>query len=437
MRDLLLALIIGGLIPVALFRPVVGVYLWAWISVMNPHTLAFGFARSVPWAMIIAVVTLVSVLLHKRSRHALPMSIGMGLLILLMLIVTMTSIFSMNNPSDVWERWMFFGKTVLMLLVSLLVLRGRKQIEILLWVLVLSVGFYGVKGGVWTVLTGGGGRVLGAPGGMLAGNNELAVGLIMVLPWAYYLYQVAKYRWLRWALGFSMVSIAFGILGSQSRGALIALLAIALMLGLKGKHPIRTSLGLLLLLASAIAIMPDSWTDRMETISTFGEDRSAMSRVWTWQTLWNLALDRPLVGGGFRSDSAEVFAIYSPEMGRGTFSQDSFVAHSIYFQALGEHGFPGLIVYLSFGVWIWIAAGRLGKRTEGTPEFGTWVPLLMRMCQISLLGFAVGGAFLSLMLLDLPYYIFGVVALVRASVPVSEIFGGNVANTRIDRLVRS
>lgn len=437
MRDLLLALLMAGLIPVALFRPVVGVYLWAWVSMMNPHTLAFGFAKAVPWAMIIAVVTLVSVLVHKRSRHSLPMSVGMGLLLMLLLLMTVTSVFSINNPTEVWERWVFFMKTVLMLLVTLVVLRGRKQIEILLWVLVVSVGFYGVKGGIWTVLTGGGGRVWGPPGGMLAGNNELAVGLIMVLPLAYYLFLVAERRWLRWALGFSMVAMAFGILGSQSRGALLALLAIALMLGLKGKRPVRTTLALLVLSASAITFMPDSWTERMETISTYGEDRSAMSRVWTWQTLWNLALDRPLIGGGFRSDSAEVFSIYSPDQGRGSFSQDSYVAHSIYFQALGEHGFPGLILYLSFGIWIWVAAGRLGRQTKDDPEFGAWVPQLMRMCQISLLGFAVGGAFLSMMLLDLPYYLFGIVALARASVPNPQQANGFAGNAQNNRLARS
>lgn len=417
MRDVLLALLLAGMIPVALFRPAVGVYLWTWVSVMNPHTLAYGFAREVPWAMIIAIVTLLSFVINRGRRHALPMSGGMVLLLTLMVIVTITSYFSLNNPNDVWERWIFFMKILLMLLITVMVLRGRNQIETLLWVLVVSIGFYGVKGGVWTLLTGGGGRVWGPPGGMMAGNNELAVGLVLVLPWAFYLYQVTARRWVKRMLVFAMVAMAFGILGTQSRGALLALLAIALLLGLKGRHPIRTTLGLAALTVSAIAFMPDSWSSRMETISSYNQDASAMSRLWTWRTLWNLAVDRPLVGGGFRSDSIEVFSQYSPEEGRGTFLHDAYVAHSIYFQALGEHGFPGLIIYLSLGIWTWVAAGRLGRRTQGDPEFSAWVPLLMRMCQVSLLGFAVGGGFLSLMLLDLPYYIFGIVVLARASVP--------------------
>ena len=37
------------------------------------------------------------------------------------------------------------------------------------------------------------------------------------------------------------------------------------------------------------------------------------------------------------------------------------------------------------------------------------MPQLMRMVQVSLVGFAVGGAFLSFAYLDLPYYVMGFV----------------------------
>jgi probable O-glycosylation ligase (exosortase A-associated) len=281
---------------------------------------------------------------------------------------------------------------------------------------VISLGFYGVKGGIWTVATGGGNRVWGPPGGMIAGNNELGVALVMVTPLLYYLFATTSRRLVKWALGIGMVFLAFGVLGTQSRGALLSLVAMAFVLGLKGKNPFRSSIGLAVLVLVAIAFMPDSWTQRMDTIQGYRDDTSAMSRLWTWQTLWNLAMDRPFLGGGFRSDSAIVFSLYSPIEGRDLFSQDVFVAHSIYFQALGEHGFPGLILYVSIGVWSWFAAARLSKQTVNDPEFSVWVPLLMRMCQASLVGFAVGGAFLSLMNLDVPFYIPAIVILTQATV---------------------
>jgi len=64
----------------------------------------------------------------------------------------------------------------------------------------------------------------------------------------------------------------------------------------------------------------------------------------------------------------------------------------------------------------WMRAGKLALLTRDDAEFGPWVPLLMRMVQVSLIGFAVGGAFLSLVHFDLPYYILSFVILVDATV---------------------
>jgi O-antigen ligase len=95
------------------------------------------------------------------------------------------------------------------------------------------------------------------------------------------------------------------------------------------------------------------------------------------------------------------------------FQGKAWVAHSIYFQALGEHGFPGLFLFLALGLWIWWVAAGVARKAAQRPDLATWMPLLMRMCQTSLVGFAVGGAFLSLMNLDVPYYLLVIVSLCR------------------------
>jgi probable O-glycosylation ligase (exosortase A-associated) len=190
----------------------------------------------------------------------------------------------------------------------------------------------------------------------------------------------------------------------------------AVVMGAKGKHVVRTMLGLAVVGVAALAFMPDSWTSRMDTIQTYEADTSAMSRIWTWKTLWAAALDRPLIGAGFRADNILVFQRYAPFDGFEVFQGKVFVAHSIYFQAVGEHGFVGLGLYLLLGLWTWFAAGRLARLARDDPEFSAWVPLLMRMTQVSLVGFAIGGSFLSLMLLDLTYYIPGIVVLAHATV---------------------
>jgi probable O-glycosylation ligase (exosortase A-associated) len=154
----------------------------------------------------------------------------------------------------------------------------------------------------------------------------------------------------------------------------------------------------------------------MDSIGSYQEDGSAMSRMYTWRTLLNCALDRPLFAAGFGADNAIVFARYAPKGDEfAVFDGSVFVAHSIYFQMLGEHGFPGLALFLMLGAVTWRRASRLARETMSDAEFGAWVPALMPMIQVSLIGYAVGGAFLSLAYADVPYYFLGIVIMVDAT----------------------
>ena len=55
MRDLLvIALVLLGA-GAALRRPWVGVMLWTWLSIMNPHRFAWGWAYDAPLAAIAAL----------------------------------------------------------------------------------------------------------------------------------------------------------------------------------------------------------------------------------------------------------------------------------------------------------------------------------------------------------------------------------------------
>lgn len=409
MRDIILTSVVGLLLLMVFKHPVIGAYVWAWLGLMNPHKLAYGFAFRLPFAQATALITLLAFLV-TRKKQPLPKSPIVIVLLLFVGWMMLTSVFAIAPRDDVIERVVFVLKIQLMLLVTWMLVVDPKQLRMLIWVVAMSVCFYGIKGGIWTLTTGGGGRVWGPPGGMLEGNNELAVALVVLMPILYFLRQTETNRWLRHFLLFAMVTVTFSILGSQSRGALIALLGMAFFLGLKGKYPVRTSLALIVFVVLAIAFMPDTWTSRMDTIRTYQADGSAMSRIWTWTTLWNAAVDRPLTGVGFRADNLTVFGRYAPLHGDfAVFTGMVFVAHSIYFQVLGEHGFVGLGLFLLLGLTTWRVAGRIARESKDDPEYGNWMPVLMRMVQVSLIGYAVGGAFLSLAYLDLPYYVIGFV----------------------------
>jgi probable O-glycosylation ligase (exosortase A-associated) len=232
----------------------------------------------------------------------------------------------------------------------------------------------------------------------------------MLIPLMYYLADSARRPLVRYGLRASMVACGFAILGTHSRGALLAACAAALFLGIKSRRPVMMTIVFVFALAGAAAFMPDSWTSRMNTIETFDQDASAMSRLDTWATIWRLALSRPIVGAGFNLDNPAIFMQYGALP-----NQEVYTAHSIYFQALGEHGFPGLALLLLLGVLVWSRSRKVVSIASGRPELD-WAVRLARMIQVSVLVFAVGGAFLGLLHFDLPYYLAALIVLLEVEV---------------------
>src|SRR5258706_9398632 len=312
MRDIAVTLIVLGLVPMILKYPWTGVLVFAWLSLFSPYRFAWGFASDLQFVMIIALVTLASMLMHWKEVR-LPINSITILLMLLPLWMTVTLMFALE-PTAAYERWEEVMKKFFFALVAASLLHSRKQLEAFLWVIVLSIGFYGVKGGIFTVLEGGEYKVYGPPGeSFLSDNNAIAVALIVTIPLVYYLTTTVSSRWARWGLFGAMLLCGMAILGTHSRGAFLAILAMMLTLWLKSRRKIRLGFLFFALVPLAIGIMPEKWMERMETIETYESDTSAMGRLNTWHMLFNLANDRPLVGGGFEPYTPRTFSRYGPD----------------------------------------------------------------------------------------------------------------------------
>ncbi|MCW5623688.1 MAG: putative O-glycosylation ligase, exosortase A system-associated [Burkholderiales bacterium] len=153
-----------------------------------------------------------------------------------------------------------------------------------------------------------------------------------------------------------------------------------------------------------LLFMPDEWWERMGTIKTYEQDESAMGRINAWWMTWNLAKDR-FFGGGFEIYDTHVFGLYAP------IPEDVHAAHSIYFQVLGEHGFGGLFFYLCVWFSTWFTIRWVRKNAKARQQ--QWAVDLASMSEVSLIGYAVGGAFLSLSYFDLPYYLVVMMVVLR------------------------
>jgi putative inorganic carbon (HCO3(-)) transporter len=407
MRDILVTVLVFGSLPYIFKRPYIGIIMWVWISVMNLHTQGWGFARTFPFAAIIAVATLLSMLVSsdKKALPATPVTITF---IAFTLWMSVTAIFAIH-PDQVSVQWIRVYKIMGMTLVTLMLIKERRQIELLIWTIVISLGYYGVKGGIFTIRSGGSDRVWGPEGTFIDGNNEIALALIIVIPLMYYLHSITKNKWGRYAFIGSILLCALASLGSYSRGAAIAIVAMVIFLWLKSRHKMK--LGLLIVIAAPLMllVMPTQWFDRIDTINTYQDDSSAMGRINAWHMAFNLAVDRPLTGGGFEIYDPGVFLQYAPN------PYDVHAAHSIYFQVLGEHGFVGLFLYLTLGFLTWRTGSWIIRNTRDDPNL-KWATELATMLQVSLLGFAVGGAFLSLVYFDVPYYLMAAMVSLRVHI---------------------
>lgn len=395
MRDILVTLIVFGTLPLIYKRPYWGAVLWIWISVMNPHAQGWGFARTFPFAAIIAAVTILSIVVYKGDKK-LPMVPTISVFIAFFVWMSLTSLFAIHTDL-VYNQWNKVLKIFGMTLVVMMLLKERKHIELVVWSIVISIGYYGVKGGIFTIRSGGNDKVWGPAGTFIDGNNEVALAFVMVIPLMFYLMKITKNKWGRYAFVASIALCALASLGSYSRGALLAIGAMGVFFWIKSKEKLAIGLTMILAVPLLLLAMPPQWHERMDTIQEYKADASAMGRVNAWHMAANLAMDRPL-GGGFEIYDAGVFARYAPV------PEDVHAAHSIYFQVLGEHGFVGLFLYLALGVMTFRSGSWVLKHSASDPEL-KWAADLVPMLQVSLLGFAVGGAFLSLAYFDVPYYV--------------------------------
>jgi probable O-glycosylation ligase (exosortase A-associated) len=405
MRDLILTAFILGTIPFILRNPFVGLLMWVWLGIMNPHRLTWGFAYSLPFAQIIAVCMFLGLLINTKKLYRFPVERVAIMLVLFVLWLGVSPLFSFH-PENEFDLWLRAFKVLFMTLVALVLVGNRDQLHKLVWVLALSLGFFGIKGGLFTIASGGSYRVWGPAGSFIEDNNALALSLTMLVPLFRYLQLQTENLWGKRGCIAGMALCTVAALGSQSRGAFLALSAMGIFLWAKSRQ--RGLIGVLVLLAVPIAwiVMPDTWTDRMASIGTYDQDSSAMGRINAWQMAWNLAIDRFPIGGGFAVVAYDVFLRYAPN------ASSVLTAHSIYFQILGEHGFMGLFLFLAVFGLTWINGGWIIRNTRNKPDL-EWANDMAAMCQVSLIGYAVGGAFLSLTYFDLPYYIVVILIVLR------------------------
>jgi putative inorganic carbon (HCO3(-)) transporter len=280
------------------------------------------------------------------------------------------------------------------------VIRSRVQIEAFAQTYVFSLAANFVPFGAKVLISGGGyGRDLGLQSGNsgLGEGGLLSTACLMAVPLALFLAghsqllpRLTMVRMAYW--GIAALAILTAI-GTYERSALIGLVVLGGYTWLRSKH--KVGFGVVVLFVACLLIYRQSgaWDARVSTISDYHADSSAYVRILVWKWTLGFTATHPF-GGGFMS-----YLIDHVEL-PGTLDLPGHIEfarafHSIYFELLGEQGYPGLAMFLLLAGSTFLMLRRLARKARPVPEL-QWVVGLADALQSGLAVFMTCGAFVGI-----------------------------------------
>ena len=394
MRDYVVLIFLAGCIYAALKKPWLGVLSLAVFSYLNPHAYAWGFVRSLPVYYVLFLVVAFRTFTAK-DKDSIPKDWRITVFILLWIYFAITST-QAYFPDIAWQRFWFITKIYLPFFFTLVLINTRFKLYCLVVTIAASIGIVAVKGGLFAILHGFSARVYGPPATQFEENNAFAVAMLICIPLLLIWQRETCNSLFKKGILLAIPIIYAASLCSWSRGALITMTVLTLMLILNSKHKF---LAIPLVLVGAFFVkdyLPQEWFGRMHTLETYQQDSSAMSRIQAWTDGWNHTLEHPFVGAGFD--------------GWREVTQRDW--HSSYVEMFSEHGFIAFGLWLSLIVGTLISMTTLPKKTFQV-EGMEWVANYCFMLRASLICYMVGTAFLGLSYWDLLYHLIFIAVLVK------------------------
>lgn len=241
------------------------------------------------------------------------------------------------------------------------------------------------------IFTDPGTRSYIASGSFLGDGNDFALSLDIILPLCLFLFLDTKKTMQKLLWASALLVCVAGVVASQSRGGTIGLGCMALYYWTKSRKKVQTALVAAVVILLIFVLAPGAYFDRMNMIGDTQEG-SAQARIEAWKIAFQMALDNPIFGVGAAHFPIKIGTEYRPP----GFVGSGMTAHSIYFLALGELGFPGIFMILAYITSNLHLNRKLAQevRERNSPTAGVDIQVLASL-SAALIAFASGGAFLS------------------------------------------
>jgi len=401
MRDLLVFGVVLLGLPMAFRRPFLGLLLFSWLAYMRPQDLCWGFARNMRFSFFAGICMVVGWWAYENGRRRFAQwDVRTVLLLVLTALVTLSYVFARYHDEVYTTYWIEFVKIVVVALFTTGQVDSRQRFRWLVWTIALCLGFYGFKGGLLGVLSGGA-TVLRGPGGMMEDNNDFCLALVMNVPLLWYL--GLNDRHVPWVRVGTRVAIAFTVITvllTHSRGGFLALVMTALWIAWRSRQLVRAMLGLGVCALMFFAFTPHHVLERLATIKEGSAESSAAARIVAWRTAMRMIADNPALGVGMRNFQPRYldYAMVTPDRGQMT-----YVAHNSYLQIWAESGTPAFVCYLILLCSVFFACRRVYRMGLLRPDM-SWAADYARMMESTTLAFMISAVFLNRGHFDLIYH---------------------------------
>ena len=318
----------------------------------------------------------------------------------------------LSMPGALWPGGTFqlltdvFFKTVPMYLILAGAVRGVRDVERLAGVYLVSAILYSVA-----VLNR---FQVGEDSWRLStlyyyDANDFATFAVTAIPLGLY-FTIDRRSWiLRGMAALGTTALCAAFVRSGSRGGFLALAAIGLfVLARYTTVSLRWRvLGLAIITTVVVGSASDRYWDQMRTIIEPKDDYNMTGeagRIEIWRRGIGYMLQHPFLGvGGSNFNVAEFTNPKLAEQGAYGRGVRWGAPHNIFVQVGAELGVPGLLWFVGLFVTALIALRRVARAQPPPGESGESARRLSQSLTGSLIGFIVGGFFLSLAYADIPY----------------------------------
>ncbi len=332
----------------------------AYVAVYYLDAPSRWWGESLPglrWALLIALCTLLSVLIHKRAERQNWLKQGpIWVVIVYLAWMIVQSLWAVSGEDHTNGVVTFSKYIVVLFLVYTIVDTKERLVD---FMLVHVIGCFYLALLAYFSYTGGRLDGIGGPGISDANSLGMQMGTAAMCAAAIYF---ARSDWRKWVAAASLPFILNAIVMSGSRGAFLALLVGGF--GLVYLRPAGQTARLGVYAVAGLAMLLYLASDLfIERIATIGEvtqeqpeevDQSVATRLELFRKQWEMAKDYPL-GAGHKGTAALSVSYLSEEHMSNEGGRSS---HNTLMSALVDQGFLGAFLWL---LLMWLLFRRLQR----------------------------------------------------------------------------